>query len=377
MSALPSLLHSDDEQALRETVRRQLADRSAWTEVLRRVESDDPYDLETWRRLAAETGLAGLAVPEAAGGAGATWREVAVVAEEMGRSVAVVPFLGTVLGTAALLACGDDPLLPEVAAGERTVVLAVPLSTWPGAPWPGAAVTAGPGSPGAVGGAALTGRVTSVADALVADVLVVPASGPDGPSLWAVDAFETVARTSLDMTRPLADVVLTQAPGRLLATGRQAEDALRAALTTGAGLLASEQLGLAEQCLETTVTHLRTRYQFGRAIGSFQALKHRAATLWVEVTRARAVARYAAGCLATDDPDTAVAVAVAAALCADVAVLAAEECVQLHGGLGFTWEHPAHLWLKRAKADQIALGTPDRHRTVLAGLVDLPMDTTR
>ena len=363
MSALPSLLHSEDEQALRESVRRQLADRSDWAAVLRRVEREDPYDLETWRRLAVETGVAGLPVPEDAGGAGASWREVAVVAEEMGRSVAVVPFLGgAVLGTAALLACGDAELLPQVAGGERTAVLAVPLSTWAGAPWSGVSEDDG----------TLTGRVTSVADGAAADVLLVPATGPQGPTLWAVEAFQATARTALDQSRPLADVTLSAAPGRLLAQGPSAERALARALTVGAGMLASEQLGLAEQCLETTVTHLKTRYQFGRALGSFQALKHRAATLWVEITRARAVARYAAGCLATDDPDTAVAVAVAASLCSDVAVLAAEECVQLHGGLGFTWEHPAHLWLKRAKADQIALGTPDRHRSALAGLVDLP-----
>lgn len=365
MTAFPSLLHSEDEQQLRETVRRQLSDRADWSTVLKRVESEQPYDADTWRLLAAETGAAGLPVPEAAGGAGASWRETAVVAEELGRSVAIVPFLGSaVLATAALLAAGDTELLPEMAAGRRTGTLAVPLSTWPGSAFP-TSVTAH--------GGALTGQVTSVADARVADVLLVPAGGPDGPSLWTVEAFEVAPRTSLDMTRPLADVTLSAAPGRLVAQGQPAEDALQHALTVGAGILASEQLGLAEQCLDTTVAYLKTRYQFGRPLGSFQALKHRAALLWVEVTRARAAARYVAGCLATDDPDTAVAVAVAASVCSDVAVLAAEECVQLHGGLGFTWENPAHLWLKRAKADQIALGTPDRHRSALAGLVDLPM----
>ena len=367
MTTFPSLLHSDDEQALRESVRALLTDRADWSTVLRRVESDQPYDADTWRRLGVETGAAGLPVPEDRGGAGASWRETAVVAEELGRSVAIVPFLGSaVLGTAALLSAGESELLPQVAGGERTAVLAVPLSTWPGTAFPTSV---------RVDGDALTGQVTSVADARVADVLLVPATGPDGPSLWAVEGAEVAPRTSLDMTRPLGDVALAGAGGRELARGQQAEQALAAALAVGAGVLASEQLGLAEQCLETTVAHLTTRYQFGRPIGSFQALKHRAASLWVEVTRARAAARYAAGCLATADPDTDVAVAVAAAVCSDVAVLAAEECVQLHGGLGFTWEHPAHLWLKRAKADQIALGTPDRHRAALARLVDLPADS--
>ena len=364
MSDFPSLLHSDDEQELRASVRRLLADRADWSAVLRRVETDEPYDTDTWRRLAAETGVAALPVPEDAGGAGASWRETAVVAEELGRSVAIVPFLGSaVLATAALLSAGETELLGELASGERTAALAVPLSTWPGAAFP-TSVTAD--------GSALSGTVTSVADARVADVLLVPATGPDGPSLWAVEGASVSPRTSLDLTRPLADVTLSGASGRLVAQGPAAEQALQQALAAGAGILASEQLGLAEQCLETTVTHLKTRYQFGRPLGSYQGLKHRVASLWVEVTRARAVARYAAGCLATGDADTAVAVALAASLCSDVAVLAAEECVQLHGGVGFTWEHPAHLWLKRAKADQIALGTPDRHRAALAQLVDLP-----
>lgn len=360
MSAFPSLLHSEDEQELRASVRRLLSDRADWTSVLERVESDAPYDVDTWRRLAAETGVAALPVAEQDGGAGATWRETAVVAEELGRSVAAVPFLGSaVLATAALMAAGETELLAQLAAGERTAALAVPLSSWPGSAFPTGVTAAGD---------RLTGRVTSVADAAVADALVVPAAG----SLWVVDSFEVTRRTSLDMTRPLADVALDGVVGRQIAQGDTAETALQRALLTGAGILASEQLGLAEQCLETAVAHLKERYQFGRQIGSFQGLKHRTASLWVEVTRARAVARYAAGCLATDDADTGVAVAVAGSLCSDVAVLAAEECVQLHGGLGFTWEHPAHLWLKRAKADQIALGTPDRHRTRLAALVGLP-----
>ncbi|GAA4294096.1 hypothetical protein GCM10023178_66780 [Actinomadura luteofluorescens] len=117
---------------------------------------------------------------------------------------------------------------------------------------------------------------------------------------------------------------------------------------------------------------MKTRYQFGRPVGSYQGLKHRLADLWTSITQARAVARHAASCVAADDADTPIAVAVAQAHCSAVAVKAAEECVQMHGGIGFTWEHPAHLFLKRAKADAIALGTPDRHRAALASLVDLP-----
>jgi alkylation response protein AidB-like acyl-CoA dehydrogenase len=176
----------------------------------------------------------------------------------------------------------------------------------------------------------------------------------------------------LDLTRRISDLTLDGAPARRVAGAGDAVAALRSALTFGAGLLASEQVGLADWCLESTVDFTRARYQFGRPVGSFQALKHRMADVWAEVTSARAVARAAADALAVGAPDTALLVAVAAAHCSDVAVHAAEECLQLHGGIGMTWEHPVHLYLARAKTSQIALGTPDRHRTTLATLVDLP-----
>jgi alkylation response protein AidB-like acyl-CoA dehydrogenase len=375
----PSLLYSDVEDELRATVRRLLADRSPWQVVLGLLEADPPRDPKVWQALA-ELGVPALAVPESLGGAGASWREVAVVAEELGRSLAPTPFLGsTVLATAALLGVhelGDDAataaageVLGGLAAGTTTAALAVPLSTAP-AEGPFAAVTV-------AGDGRLTGVVTSVADAATADVLVVPAAGDDGPGLYLVASLDgTGARAepflTLDLTRGLANVTLDGAPARALVAGEPAAAALSRALVTGAAVLASEQLGVAERCLELTVEHLRTRYQFGRPLGSFQGLKHRLADLWVAVAQARATARYAADRVAAGDDDAPVAAAVAQAHGSPVAVRAAEECVQMHGGLGFTWEHPAHLFLKRARSDALALGTADRHRTHLAQLVDLP-----
>jgi alkylation response protein AidB-like acyl-CoA dehydrogenase len=352
-----SLLYTDVEDDLRASVRAMLGDRAG--RVLARVETDEPYDPKLWRTLAAEMGLAGLAVPESRGGAGASWREVAVICEELGRAVAPTPYLGSaVVATGVLLALEDDPLLAELAGGARTAALAAPFGT-PSAP-----------GPLAVDGGAISGQVRGVADAGVADVLLVPA----GDGLYAVEAADAVRTpvVSLDLTRPLCDVALRDAPGRPLATGERAAAAIDAGLRAGAAMLASEQVGIAEWCLKSTVDHLKTRYQFGRPVGSFQALKHRMADVWVALTQARAVARYAGACLADGDPDAPVAVALAQAHCGPVAVAAAEECVQLHGGIGFTWEHPAHLYLKRAKADALALGTADRHRAVLASLVDLP-----
>jgi alkylation response protein AidB-like acyl-CoA dehydrogenase len=356
------LLYTDVEDDLRASVRALVADRSPWPRVLARVETDEPYDAKLWRALAADLGCAGLAVPAERGGAGASLREAAVVCEELGRGVAPVPYLGSaVVATTALLACADDELLAAVAAGSRTAALAVPFSTPPGAYPTGVRAD----------GDTVTGAVTSVADALPADVLLV--ATPDG--LYAVDAGAPgVTRTpvaSLDLTRQLVDLSFRQAPARRLADGDTARDAVTAALTAGAALLASEQLGLAEWCLQATVEYARSRHQFGRPIGSFQALKHRLADVWVDVAQARAAARYAAVCVAGADPDAPVATALAKAHCSAVAVKAAEECVQLHGGIGFTWEHPAHLYLKRAKADALAFGTADRHRAALAALVDL------
>jgi len=352
-----TLLYTDVEDELRAAVRQVLTDRAPWSAIVARTESDEPYDTRLWQTLSRDVGVAGLPVPEKFGGAGASWREAAVAAEELGRAVAPVPNLGATMATAALLALEDEDLLPLVAAGERTAAIAVPLSTPPGPP--PAAVHAD--------GDTLTGTVTSVADALVADTLLVFA----GDALYTVDSVTATPVTSLDLTRRLADVSLHGTPARRIATGEAAARAWERAHLTGAGLLASEQLGIAEWCLASTVEYLKTRYQFGRPVGSFQALKHRLAELWVAITQARAVARYAAGCLADDDPDTTVAVSLAQAHCGPVAVRAAEECLQMHGGIAMTWEHPTHLYLKRAKSDAIALGTAERHRSALAKLVDL------
>ncbi|MFE6740958.1 acyl-CoA dehydrogenase family protein [Streptomyces tubercidicus] len=370
----PDLLYSEDEDALRASVRALLADRSDPATVLAGLESQVAYDTGLWHSLATEIGTAGLLVPERLGGAGATAREAAVVLEELGRSVAPVPYLtSAVLAVTALLGCDHDRAdaaapLAALAEGRTVGVLAVPLTTAPGGP-------SGPASVRADAHGALTGRVTSVADAAAAGLLLVPAEGPDGPALYAVDAPAAGVRTDtvtpLDLTRPLGHLTFDGAHGRLLAVGDRARAAVDRALLTGAGLLASEQLGVAEWCLTETVRHTAERTQFGRPVGSFQALKHRMAALWLEVASARAAARNAADALATDSPDAPVAVAVAQAYCAPVAVHAAQECVQLHGGIGMTWEHPAHLFLKRAKSDELALGAPGRHRDALAGLVGI------
>jgi len=376
-----NLLYTDTEEELRAAVRGLLEDKAFWRDVLARTETGQTYDDKLWRSLAGEVGCAGLLIPEHLGGAGATFREAAVVAEEIGRAIAPVPFLGSaVIATTALWAAGDTALLPELASGAVTASLAVPFATGTRTrPDPTVRLTVPPKSgPKPGDGQAdhwLAGTISGVADALPASLLLVPVDGvPYG--LYAVRTSSPGVgmrpQASLDMTRQLCEVHLENVPAQRIAVGQAAEQAMAAALLAGAGILASEQLGAAERALEITVAYVKERRQFARPVGSFQALKHRLADLWVAVTQARAAARYAADWLAAGfGPETTLAVALAKASCSDTGLKAAQEMIQLHGGIGFTWEHPAHLFLKRAKADSLALGTADAHRASLEVLADL------
>ena len=366
------LLDREVETDLRATLRGLLRERLDPAAQIRALDGDAPHDRSLWAALAGDLGLAGLLVPEDLGGAGATACEAGVVLEELAAAAAAVPFLSSaVVATSALVAAppGDprDEALRRLAAGDTTAALAVPLITAPGAAWPTSTTWTG---------AVLEGSVTSVADGEQAGYAVVPARSGEVPVLVLADAGRAASpRLSFDQTRRLADLRVEATPGAVLASGGDAVAALDAALRTGAGLLASEQLGLARWCLDETVAYVKVRRQFGRPVGSFQALKHRLADIWLEVTSLRAAARYAADRLArpgAPDAETVLAVTVAAAFAAGVAVHAAEEALQLHGGIGMTWEHPLHLRLKRAKADQLAFGTAGRHRARLATLVDLP-----
>ncbi|MEU0403678.1 acyl-CoA dehydrogenase family protein [Streptomyces sp. NPDC006197] len=378
MTAQTDLLYSETEDDLRAAVRAVLADRAGHQTLLDRIETDEPYVPGLWKSLAGDIGAAGLLVPEELGGQGASHREAAVVLEELGRAVTPLPYLtSAVVATETLLGLAGQggpavELLAELASGRTVAVLTVPLSTAPDAePFPPGAPDAEPSPSAATGAGPLpASTVAGVADAVAADVLLVPRA--DG--LYAVPAREASVepQTPLDLTRPLARVTPEPGSGTRLADAGAARAAVRRGLLAGAGLLASEQLGLAAWCLEETVRYTRERHQFNRPVGSFQALKHRMAQLWLDLVGARAAARAAADALATGDPDAPLTVAVAQAYCSKVAVRAAEECVQLHGGIGMTWEHPAHLALKRAKSDQTALGSAGRHQDAIAALMDLP-----
>lgn len=351
---MTDLLYSDVEESLRESVRSLLT---------RRLEPNlgallyDQPKTDTsflWHALAQELGIAALLIPEQLGGAGATAREAAIVLEELGRTVAPVPFLtSSVVATSVLLAA-DSEYAKTLAEGSSTAVLVLPWSCRRGAWNP------------------VSGPVSPVAGAIGADLFIFPVQFRDRVELRVYTASEVQVNplTSFDMTRQLAQVV-AHGQGELLLTGSEVVTAVDTALGAGQALLASEQFGVAQWCLEATTAYAKNRIQFGRPVGSFQAVKHRLADLYLEVVQCQAAARYAADTLTRGDADRFIAQAVAQSYCSDVAVHAAEEALQLHGGIGMTWEHPVHLYLKRAKSDQLALGTPARHRTDLGTLVDL------
>ncbi|EGD53983.1 acyl-CoA dehydrogenase family protein [Gordonia neofelifaecis] len=357
---VPALLTDEVEEDLRASIRDLLARRITTDQLIGAYDGAPQPDL--WPELSG-LGLPGLLIGDDHGGAGATPAVAAVVLEELGAVPARTPMLtSAVIATTVLTQCGDTALLPGLADGSAVAALTVPFSADPYSVVATVAATAG----------RLTGRVMSVAGAESATVLLVP--GSDG-ALYAVDAADATITpvASLDMTRPVSDVVFAGVTGRQVSADGAA--AIRAGLALGAALLASEQAGVARWCVTETVSYLKERRQFGRVVGGFQAVKHRLAELYADTEQASAVARAAAVTITdrgVDDDESALMTAVAAAYCGDHAVRAAEEAVQLHGGIGMTWEHPAHLYLKRAKADQLALGSPSRHRTALTILADLP-----
>lgn len=357
-----NLLPTELEGDLRANLRSLLAARCDPGAVVDVYDGLGTIGRDLWKSLSVDLGLAGLLIPEVRGGHGASAREAAVVLSELGRSVAPVPFLTSSVIATTLLSSSDVPLLDALATGTCTAALVVPWSTEPDGVIASVARDSG----------GLSGSVTNVAGALEADVLLVVVEAADRLEVYAVAAVDAklAPLVSLDMTRQLADVSFDRAAASLVLD--DAEGSIRSALRMGAGLLASEQVGLARWCLEETVAYLKVRRQFGRVVGSFQALKHRLADLYTSIESGEAAAAHAAAALVEGGTEAAIAVAVAQSYCADLAVLAAEEAIQLHGGIGMSWEHPAHLYLKRAKSDQIALGNPGAHRARLAGLVDLP-----
>ncbi|GAA3979038.1 acyl-CoA dehydrogenase family protein [Actinomadura viridis] len=367
---------------LRESVRAALLDLSPPAEVRRLMDTARGWDPRTWRRLCGELGLAGLAVPEEYGGSGFTHVEQGVVFEEAGRTLLCAPLLSTAgLAIPLLLGLDDEDArrawLPGLCAG--TLVAAVATADPDGRPLrPGGAAVEAAASGG---GHVLRGAAGFVVDGASADLLLVPALAGDGPAVFAVEAgapgLAVTPLVTLDLTRKQAALAFDGTPARRIG-GTDAAGAFGRALDVGRAMLAGEQAGGAGRCLETAVEHATARVQFGRPIGSFQAVKQRAAEMLIRVESARSAAMAAAQAAAEDHPDgagagdlrglpgLAVTAGIAQAYCSDAYVHVAAETIQLHGGIGFTWEHDAHLYYKRAWTSAETLGRPDEHIERLA-----------
>ena len=356
---------SDEQEQLRDAVRRFLGDCSPPAEVRRLMATQAGYDAAAWRQLCGDLALAGVHVPEAYGGQGFTFAELAIVMEEMGRALFCAPyFSSTVLAATAILEAGSEQdkaeLLPAIAAGECLATLAF---TEPNGQW----------DPSHIELAASDGRLrgvkSHVVDGCIADLLIVAAQEAGGLSLYAVDAsaagLSRRALETLDATRKLARIEFNDVAGRLIGKAGAARPALERTLHLAAVALANEMVGGAARLLESAVAYAQERVQFGRAIGSFQAVKHRLADLLLEVELAKSAAYQAANAVATDDADLAALASLAKAAASDAYMQAAKDCIQIHGGIGFTWEHDTHLWYKRAKSSEVFLGDAGYHRECL------------
>jgi alkylation response protein AidB-like acyl-CoA dehydrogenase len=354
---------------LRTAVRSLLENSSSEADVRRVMAAEEGYDPALWQRLTDELGLTGLLVPEELGGAGAGLVEVGIVLEEMGRTLYPGPFLSTVLATSAVLAAADAgaaaDLLPDVAAGSTIATLAVAEED---GRWDGAEFTC---SAKEIGGAwSLQGTKCYVADGVTADLLIVAAQTVDGPALFAVPAdADGVTWTSVqtfDPTRRLATVTLTGAAGRLLGSASDGARTLARLLQVVRALVAVEQAGGAQAALDMAVAYAKDRVQFGRAIGSFQAIKHMCADALLDVESARSAAWYAVWAAAAGSPELPTVAPLAKAFCSETYAATAHLNMQVHGGISFTWEHPAHLYFRRAKSDAQLWGDPRANRELLA-----------
>jgi alkylation response protein AidB-like acyl-CoA dehydrogenase len=357
------------EQAqLRDAVRKFSADNFGEAKARTQMESEPRFGRKVWQRLGSELGVLGLSVPEADGGVGGTLVDQAIAVEELGAALATGPLFGTVfLAIPALVAASGGPdrdeLLGALVEGTRTAAFAVPDRA--GA-FDATAITV-------TGTERLTGTVERVVDADAADELLVAATGPGGVALYAVDAngpgVQRTPLVTLDLTRPQATIELSDAPARLLAGPDEADRVITHALQVGSALLAAEQIGAAAHLLNLSVEYAKSRLQFGRPIGSFQAVKHRLAEGMVDLEHARSATYHAVWALDDGSDDPALAAAIAQALSSAAFSRIATDTIQVHGGIGFTWEHQAHLYFKRATTDAALLGSAEAHRNRVAELV--------
>jgi alkylation response protein AidB-like acyl-CoA dehydrogenase len=361
---------SEEQEELRRSVRRFLEDKSPITEVRRLMETTEGFDRAVWDQMANQLGLQALAIPEEYGGAGFGYVELVVIFEEMGAALLCAPYFATVaLGANALLSSGDEAakkdLLPGIASGETIATLAL---TEDSGRWDTDGITLGATADGDQW--KLDGHKMFVVDGHSANLVLVAGRTGKGVSLFAVEGEAAgMTRTPLatmDQTRKQARIEFASTPARLVGEEGGAAPVLTRTLDLAAVALAAEQVGGAQRCLDMAVEYAKTRIQFGRPIGSFQAIKHKCADMLLEVESAKSAAYYAGWAAAEDSEELPVVASLAKSYCSEAYFHAAAENIQIHGGIGFTWEHDAHLYFKRAKSSELMLGDPSYHRELLA-----------
>ena len=369
---------SAEQEELRASVRRFLADRAPISRV-RELMDDGETDWAVWEQAGTQLGLQGLAIPESYGGAGFSFAEQAVVLEEFGAALYGGPYLASaVLAATALLASPDEGarrgLLPDIASGQTVATLAFAED---GGSWDPAAIrlSAVKDGPGVDGAWSLDGHKSFVLDGATAGLILVAAATDAGLSLFAVEGdaagLSRAALPALDQTRQLARLEFAGVTGRLIGSPGDGAAALDRALDVAAVALAAEQLGGAQRALDMAVEYAKIRRQFDRPIGSFQAIKHRCADLLLEVESLRSAVGYAAAAVAEDSTEIPVLASLVKAYGSETYFHVAAENIQIHGGIGFTWEHDAHLYFKRAKASELFLGDGAYHRELLADRIGL------
>jgi alkylation response protein AidB-like acyl-CoA dehydrogenase len=361
---------SEEQEELRRSVRRFLEDKSPSTEVRRLMETTEGFDKAVWDQMANQLGLQALAIPEEYGGVGFGYVELTVVFEEMGAALLCAPYFATVaLAANALLSSGDEAakkdLLPGIASGETIATLAL---TEDSGRWDTDGITLAATRKG--DDWKLDGHKMFVIDGQNANLVLVAAKTDKGVSLFAVDGgaagMTTTSLATMDQTRKQARIEFASTPARLVGDEGGAAPVLSRTLDLAAVALAAEQVGGAQRCLDMAVEYAKTRIQFGRPIGSFQAIKHKCADMLLEVESAKSAAYYAGWAAAEDSEELPVVASLAKSYCSEAYFHAAAENIQIHGGIGFTWEHDAHLYFKRAKSSELMLGDPSYHRELLA-----------
>ena len=355
---------TEEQDQFRDAVARFCRDHSPTSAVRTCMQDDAGYDPDVWHRICIDLGLVGLHLPEDHGGAGFSPVELGIVMEEFGRNLMCAPyFASSVLAASAISRYATqseiDELLPQLLGGERIAALAIDEQ---GNDFERNTFSVGADSDADGQHYTLSGRKSFVLDGYTADLLLVVASTDHGPALFAVapqaSGLSRRNLQALDPTRKLAEIVFQQTPARLLGTpGIDLTPLYDLALVA----LANEMVGGAQALLDSAVAYTKLRVQFGRAIGSFQAIKHRLADLLLEVEMAKSAAYQAAQALAEGESSSQFA-SLAKAAASEAYLQAGIACIQLHGGVGFTWENDTHLWFKRAKASEVFLGTPHHHR---------------